>query len=42
VKVRPALETSGEPVRSIFGTDLNDAIRKELTRLEEENTTGET
>lgn len=35
VKLRPAPETSGEPVRSIYGTDVDDAIRNELKRLEE-------
>lgn len=36
VKLRPSSETSGKPVRSIVGTDFNDAIRKELKRLEDE------
>jgi hypothetical protein len=31
--LRPAPETSGEPVRTIVGTDENDAIRRELQRL---------
>jgi hypothetical protein len=41
VKLRLAPETSGEPERSIFGTDVDDAIRKELQRLEAENTASE-
>jgi hypothetical protein len=35
VHLRPAPETSGDPVRSIFGKDEDDAIRQELKRLEE-------
>jgi hypothetical protein len=41
VKLRLAPETSGEPVRSIYGADVDDAIRKELQRLEAENTASE-
>jgi hypothetical protein len=41
LKLRPAPDTSGEPVRSIFGSDIDDAIRKELARLEAEDTARE-
>jgi hypothetical protein len=34
VHLRPAPETSGEPIRSIFGEDEEDAISRELKRLE--------
>jgi hypothetical protein len=33
--------TAGEPVRSIYGADVDDATRKELERLEAQGTTGE-
>lgn len=36
LRLRPAPETSGAPVRSIFGTDENEAIQKELERMEQE------
>jgi hypothetical protein len=41
VKLRRAPDTSGKPVRSIFGADIYDAIRTELKRLGEESTAGE-
>ena len=34
VHLRPAAQTSGKPTRSIFSEDEDDAIRKELKRLE--------
>ena len=37
MKLRPAPDTSGDPVRSIYGTDVDDAIHKELQRLEAES-----
>jgi len=40
VQLHPAPEISGDPVRSIYGTDLDDAIRKELELLEAEGTVG--
>ena len=33
--------TADEPVRSIYGADVDDATRKELERLEAQGTTGE-
>jgi hypothetical protein len=41
VKLRPAPETSGDPVRSIYGTGIDDAIRTELERLAAEGTARE-
>jgi hypothetical protein len=41
VGLRRAPDTSGNPVRYISGSDINDAIRKELERLAAEGTTGE-
>ena len=41
VNLRRYPETSGESERSIYGTDRDDAIRKEVERLEAEGTAGE-
>ena len=35
VHLRPAPETSGPPTRSIFGADVDAAIRQEVERLED-------
>jgi hypothetical protein len=40
VQLHPSPEISGDPVRSIYGTDLDDAIRQELELLEAEGTVG--
>ena len=40
VQLHPSPEISGDPVRSIYGADLDDAIRKELELLEVEGTVG--
>jgi hypothetical protein len=41
VRLRRVSDTSGEGERSIYGTDIDDAIRKEVERLEAEGTAGE-
>jgi hypothetical protein len=40
VQLQPLPEISGDPVRSNYSTDLDDAIRKELELLEAEGTVG--
>ena len=40
VQWHPSSEISGDPVRSSYSTDLDDAIRKELELLEAEGTVG--
>jgi hypothetical protein len=41
VKLRRVSDTAGEEERSIFGTDVNDAIRKEVEQLEAEGIAGQ-
>jgi hypothetical protein len=41
VRLRRSPETSGKGERSVYGTDFEDAIRKEVQRLEAEGKAGE-
>lgn len=41
VRLRRFPDTSGKGERSIYGTDIDDAICKEVQRLEAEGTAGE-
>jgi hypothetical protein len=41
VRLRRSPDTSGKGERSIYGTDFEDAIRKEVERLEAEESGGE-
>jgi hypothetical protein len=41
VGLRVAPDTSGDPARYIYGADVNDALRKELERLEAESNASE-